>query len=60
MIFRKDFFITDGKVIEDSYDFCEEKPLGIGSFGKVILGTQKDTKIQRAIKIIAKEDIDDP
>ena len=60
MIFRKDFFITDDNVIEDNYDFNEDQTLGTGSFGKVILGTQKDSKIQRAIKIIDKEDIDDP
>ena len=60
MIFRKDFFITDDNVIEDNYDFNEDQTLGTGSFGKVILGTQNDSKIQRAIKIIDKEDIDDP
>ena len=38
---------------------CLEKvPLLSGSFGQVILGTHKDTKMQRAIKLIKKSLID--
>lgn len=59
MIFRKDFFITNGQKIEDHYRFDEKDTLGTGSFGQVVLGVQISTQIERAIKIIQKEDIED-
>lgn len=45
--------------IEEHYTFDERKPIGKGSFGIVVLGIHKDTKGERAIKIIPKENIDD-
>lgn len=55
MVLRKDFFITDNEKLENCYEFDEkEKVLGFGTFGKVIIGTQKNTTIKRAIKILPK------
>ena len=55
MVFRKDFFITDGKKLSDCYEFDEnEKVLGFGTFGKVIIANEKGTTIKRAIKVLPK------
>ena len=58
LIFKKDFFVTNGKKIEQMYDFDSNDVLGLGSFGKVIVATEKGTQVERAIKVIPKETIE--
>ncbi len=56
-VFKKNFFVTSGKKIEESYEFDKEV-LGLGSFGKVVMAKNKDSGVKRAIKVIPKTNIE--
>lgn len=56
-VIRKEQFISHSKGnINDQYDISAE-PLGEGAFGVVYLGTERDTNIKRAVKVIEREKI---
>lgn len=55
---KKEWFINKGTgKIEDNYRFSDKDELGQGTYGRVLRGTNKITKVVRAIKIIPKSKV---
>lgn len=50
------YLLGEHEDVRDFYNF-EDRPLGEGAFGVVYLATEKETKIQRAIKVIERAKI---